>query len=422
MLPFAFLIFIIVKFCLAVQAFNFTTATVPSECGDLTVDWTGGQAPFQLLIIPPGGTMRNISVPDSAFSNGRGTFRTQLSLRRDRRFVLTMSDATGLVSGGTSELKVVAPPPPNVGCNTTEPNVDFFFSLDSELEQCKPYPFTLYTNAIQPITIIGAVPGGQSFALHPPEGPSYNWTANVAAGTPIIFTMIDSLGRNGGTADIRLVRISNDTSCLGTSATPMPPTTSGPRKLSAGVIAAIVICVVLGLASLPIVAILFIRYERRRSAQNDPRASNHVIDLTGGMSSAASSVRPGINSAHEQSSVHTPQPQPFLLTTREPVRSSTTSSTPNRTLSKVSQPRVDSGLTVLESTVRSGGPSRTSTQHSRVIVHSDMEEMDDMEPGEVVELPPQYFDRRGNSGYTSVESSSRGTSFSKQRAQMIHNQ
>lgn len=67
--------------------------------------------------------MRNISVPDSAFSKGRGTFRTRLSLRRDRRFVLTMSDATGLVSGGTSELKVVAPPPPNVGCNTTEPSM-----------------------------------------------------------------------------------------------------------------------------------------------------------------------------------------------------------------------------------------------------------------------------------------------------------
>ncbi|KAL4266988.1 hypothetical protein AB1N83_001178 [Pleurotus pulmonarius] len=366
--------------------------------------------------------MRNLSVPDSAFSNGRGTFRTQLPLRRDRRFILTMSDATGLVSGGTSELKVVAPPPPNVGCNTTEPNVDFFFSLDTELEQCKPYPFTLYTNASQPITIIGAIPGGQSFVLHPPEGPSYNWTANVAAGTPIIFTMIDSLGRNGGTADIRLVRITNDTSrsCLDASVTPMP-STSGPRKLSAGVIAAIVICVVLGLASLPVVAILFIRYERRRSAQNDPRASNHVIDLTGGMSSAASSVRPGMSSANEQSSVHTPQPQPFMLTTRDPIRSSSNSSTPNRTLSKVSQPRVDSGSTTLETTIRSGGPSRTSTQHSRVILHSDMEEVEDVEPGEVVELPPQYFDRRGNSGYTSVESSSRGTSFSK-RAQMIHNQ
>ncbi len=42
MLPFAFLIAIIVKFCWAVQTFNFTTATVPSECGDLIVDWTGG--------------------------------------------------------------------------------------------------------------------------------------------------------------------------------------------------------------------------------------------------------------------------------------------------------------------------------------------------------------------------------------------
>ena len=66
--------------------------------------------------------MRNISIPDSAFVNGEGSFSIPLTLRRGRRFVASMSDSTDLVAGGTSELLVVGPPPPNTGCNTTEPS------------------------------------------------------------------------------------------------------------------------------------------------------------------------------------------------------------------------------------------------------------------------------------------------------------
>ncbi|EEC00036.1 hypothetical protein MPER_00119, partial [Moniliophthora perniciosa FA553] len=64
-----------------------------------------------------------------------------------------MSDATGPLSGGTSDLLTVGDTQTGTSCNTTLPANDFFFSTDDTLEQCKPYPFTLYDGAILPLTI-----------------------------------------------------------------------------------------------------------------------------------------------------------------------------------------------------------------------------------------------------------------------------
>ncbi|KAG6842270.1 hypothetical protein C0991_000240 [Blastosporella zonata] len=63
----------------------------------------------------------------------------------------------------------------------------------------------------------GTIPGGQTFVLFPPTGPtSYTWNANVAAGTSILFTMVDAQGRSGGTSDIKTVGITDDATCLNT--------------------------------------------------------------------------------------------------------------------------------------------------------------------------------------------------------------
>lgn len=172
------------------------------------------------------------------------------------------------------------------------------------------YTFSGYDKAVQPVTIYvcsllytahadsislhsqGLVPGGSSFVLNPPKGPtSYDWIADVASGTSLVFIMTDSQGNQGGTSQIYLVNMSDDATCLdknspasvtnapsattpvaskptksatsstssatGTSA----PDTSSDSKTSGGTIAAAIIgCIV----ALFIVGTLIWFYVRRR--------------------------------------------------------------------------------------------------------------------------------------------------------------
>ncbi|KAG5638642.1 hypothetical protein H0H81_011194 [Sphagnurus paluster] len=80
----------------------------------------------------------------------------------------------------------------------------------------------------------GTIPGGTTFILTPPAGPTtFTWTANVGAGTSILFTMFDSRGRNGGTSDVKTVGITNDASCLDNtspSSTPAPVPSPTPTS------------------------------------------------------------------------------------------------------------------------------------------------------------------------------------------------
>ncbi|KAL0951286.1 hypothetical protein HGRIS_007997 [Hohenbuehelia grisea] len=340
--------------------------------------------------------MRNISIPSTSFVNGTGTFTLQLALAQNRRFVLGMSDATGLVAGGTSAIMTVWPSISRANCNLTEPGIDFFFSLDSDLEQCKPYPFTRYPNASQPVTILASVPGGQSFVLNPPEGDSYNWTANVDAGTSIIFTMFDSTGRAGGTSDVKVVLRSDDTTCLQRDP-PVPAHTpsSQQRKLSSGAIAAIVVGVLVFLASLPVAALLFIRREHRRSLVRSP--SNQTLDLTGGQSTPrpsplstemAGTITPYNFPSRRPSNAYLPPPA-------APTVSSTAASVPGwypyKPSARAERPELSVVATESELPSRS---NTANTRHSRVYVHSDIDETPSEANDDVVELPPQYSARR----------------------------
>lgn len=133
----------------------------------------------------------------------------------------------------------------------------------------RSYPFTLYSGAIQPITIVvrhllsslfvllncfkGFVTAGQSFTLHPPIGDSFTWKNNLTAGTAISFYMYDSQGRQGGTSNVRVVSLSGDKSCLAT-----------PKHGKAGLIAAAVIGGVVGLVILFLLGFYF--WKKRRDS------------------------------------------------------------------------------------------------------------------------------------------------------------
>lgn len=67
--------------------------------------------------------------------------------------------------------------------------------------------------------------------MDPPIGPSYNWITDVAAGTTMVFVMVDSRGRQGGSSDILTVASSDDSTCLNAQS---PTSTTSPSASGTG--------------------------------------------------------------------------------------------------------------------------------------------------------------------------------------------
>ncbi|KAL0951285.1 hypothetical protein HGRIS_007996 [Hohenbuehelia grisea] len=219
---------------LANAAFSFTDGPA-TQCDGFTVTWAGGTAPFSLTLIPIFGTPRNISIPAVSFSAGKGSFSTQMPFAKGQQYMVSMSDATGFGAGGFTTVKTVGDSRGG-SCNTTDPGVDFSFQLNTALQQCRPFTFSGYDGAVQPVTIMAIVPGGQAVTMRPPNGPQFNWPVNVASGTQMVFVMTDAAGRQGGSSDVRTVGMTDDASCLNAnspSSTPAPsPTSSAPSGSS----------------------------------------------------------------------------------------------------------------------------------------------------------------------------------------------
>ncbi|KNZ78538.1 hypothetical protein J132_00396 [Termitomyces sp. J132] len=366
------------------HAFSFTT-TPPTQCGDLSISWTGGTPPFQLVMYPLFGTQRNVSIPTTAFNNGAGSFTFQLPFPSGKQFVITMSDATGYGSGGTTNLQTTGASQGGL-CNTTDPGTDFQFELNSALQQCRPYFFSNYGGAIQPVTIVGTIPGGQTFLLFPPTGPvNYNWNANVVAGTSLLFTMVDAWGRKGGTSDIKIVGATDDAACINSSSpssttasvtstsNSAPSTTANSQTPSVIVspsmtpehktsIAAIAGTVIGGLVFIAVVVTLGLFFLRNRN-NNRRSHGNHPYSSAVG---ASDSFNPYTLTSNAPSVI-----QPFEV-----------SDTASTTMSSAQRKAVMAGI--------------SGYTPSRFIVHTDVE--DELPPPNqdgIVELPPRYSERRG---------------------------
>ncbi|KAI0750096.1 hypothetical protein C8Q80DRAFT_1269864 [Daedaleopsis nitida] len=100
-------------------------------------------------------------------------------------------------------------------CNVSNSALDFYYDNDPGISQYQPYRFWDYSTAKLPFAVKGVVPGGTSFVLNPPRGAkSFEWLANVAAGTVVVMYMEDTNGRQGGVTDFMTVGFSNEHSCL----------------------------------------------------------------------------------------------------------------------------------------------------------------------------------------------------------------
>ncbi|KAJ8072002.1 hypothetical protein AAF712_009652 [Marasmius tenuissimus] len=379
-----------------VRSFDFKVEGQPGQCDPISFTWTGGQTPFRLIVVVPGRVNINMSIPDSNFKDNKGTFSIDaLEVARGNQTFFMMSDATGPVSGGTSSLMTVGDSTSGKNCNTTEPAVDFFFSADGSLTQCTTFPFTQYDGAVKPLTIFAHIPDSHdSFVLpfSPSDATSFNWKANITAQTEVVFSIIDSKGRIGGTDIMRRVAPSSDSTCLlstggggtgtGDGSSNNQDDKEGQKLLSVGAIAgiavggAVIACILIGI----VWCIM-----RRRSKSKRPRALDLSDDFTHNAQTSHTNLP---NSYAPVPYSAGPGPAVFVA----PGASASTASfrpdhlgpsTPSASLSATSPPQsqYDDGPT------SSSGQGTSSSR--RFIVHRDIDEGD-----APIDLPPQYSDRR----------------------------
>lgn len=432
-------------------------ADAPKECGNLTVEWTGGSPPFGLLLSPSFKTPLNISIPDSAFSNGEGSYSLPITLQEGVSFLLTMWDSTGIANGVNSEVLRIAAPDGNE-CELFDPDVDFWFQTPNALAQCRPYSFNIDRAASLPTTIYGLIPLGNVIVMRTAPGSlSHQWTANVASGTQILFAMFDSQGRIGGATDILTVASSDERSCLNdnspSSTASSPPTATSPTEssppptessdeekpaggngLSMAAIAGTVVGSLLFLAMVITLAIFFLRrrkdnegggsfvpgstFDRRRSR----RQYHSSLDLNGDdgndpfTAGSQATFFPQNNQPRTPGDYSLPdghQPSPFVLSPLPPPSASghhyqdRSGGSQYQDYNGGSQYQdrnqvPDSPVTDMQSTSSMSAGQRKramagsiSYKPTRFIVHTDLDDSE-TRPNEdgVIELPPQYTERR----------------------------
>ncbi|KAK8843378.1 hypothetical protein IAR55_007035 [Kwoniella newhampshirensis] len=202
----------------SILAFSFSTST-PTQCGNFTVQWSGGTPPYHLVLVPTitvaSGHIANSSIPTDLTSPYSYSFN--LDQPAGLEFMLSMSDASGWGTGGTTSILTVGSSS-DTSCLPSSLNYDFFFSIspDSNPTSCSTMSVSWDSNATEPVYLYGMIPHGTSFQLPIDYGrsTSYDWTVNIAQGTQFLLLMADA-GRyqTGGSTQLYTVQ-NGGTSCI----------------------------------------------------------------------------------------------------------------------------------------------------------------------------------------------------------------
>lgn len=287
------------------------------------------------------------------------------------------------------------------------------------------------------------------FFLHPPStGTSYTWVADVAAGTTIIFTMTDAQGHSGGSSDTVMVALSDDASCLtsnspsstissvpssttASSSTSSPTQTSKSSGVSSGTIAGAAVGAFLAVTAVVVLAVCYLKRQRygaspyglaptrkRRpaSVELDPGIDNFQHPpifpfpyQTDSVSRLAPPIIPGspmMPASYQETLSTSPSVHPSEAPYIHQQHSRTNSNTDSFAAFG------DIGSSTMSSSGRRKAAMAGISSHqptTRFIVHTDAEDrVSEGEPEVVVELPPQYSERRIPGGtHTEVSSVTR---------------
>ncbi|KZT56415.1 hypothetical protein CALCODRAFT_497455 [Calocera cornea HHB12733] len=226
-----------------VHAFTFTINEAPVQCGQLTLNWTGGVAPYEVTLLPLNGINTTTAVwTDSLIDTNITTtsWTYPVKFPAGLNFTLVMSDATGFGTGGTSQIYTVANSSDSSCLPAALHPLQFFFELENNtrIVQCDQINFQISGAVALPVTLRGIVPGGESWQYVTPSfltsnnwpagwsEKQMNWTLQLIQGTQVAFMLGDQTGPgSGGTTQLLTVSAGSSDSCLSQgyfSTTPAP--------------------------------------------------------------------------------------------------------------------------------------------------------------------------------------------------------
>ncbi|EJD01128.1 uncharacterized protein FOMMEDRAFT_147749 [Fomitiporia mediterranea MF3/22] len=218
---------LLLSFTISANAFTFSFTSAPTQCANTTAVWTGGQAPFTLLLVPVGHLSpetRTIIQKDVPSGN---SVSFVLNFPAQSQFVAILNDATGVGAGGTSSIITVGSSSDSSCLSTTPSQAKFFLFLPQDIGQCDSIDISWGSQAQDPVDILGVIPAGQSFEIAnvTDSSTSLQWTADVRSGTQIMFVAGDKDGLGtGGSSDVMKVSNGNSDSCINNNS---PSSTSG---------------------------------------------------------------------------------------------------------------------------------------------------------------------------------------------------
>ncbi|KAK8861638.1 hypothetical protein IAR55_002461 [Kwoniella newhampshirensis] len=295
---------------LGAAEFFFEWPATTSSCQVVNLTWSAGVTPFQAWVVPIYGQPFIYNIPDSAYSNGFGSYPISLQLNTEQNYVVFMSDGNGMGTGGSSEIQSVQPSS-NTTClssaSSNSTSLDFTFTVSGVATQCQrgfemswtggredgPYNFTV-------------IPLDQSFnpydvTLENDVPYMSDWKLNMTAGSrfTIVMNSKNGYGRGGGAA-VYSVNASDDSSCIdqapqatgswptgvttfGLSPPTLPVTESARRShgssVSGGAIAGIVVGVAAAIALVGLILLLLLRRRNRRRKEEEVRKHFGGVDL-----------------------------------------------------------------------------------------------------------------------------------------------
>ncbi|KAF8519491.1 hypothetical protein BU17DRAFT_89882 [Hysterangium stoloniferum] len=208
------------------NAFTFNFTSPPAQCTNTIAQWSGGQAPFRLLLIPTGRLNPEVRViVDFAIANGT-SFTFPLTYPENSTFVAVMSDATGFGAGGTTDIITVAATKDTSCLVKTQVAPAFYmFTSPSVPQECTPMNISYSADAKPPVDIFAVVPSGASSRIEAgaPTNRSFVWVPALPAGASVMLVAGDvtGTGKGGSTDVLTIAAAANSTTCS-------PPVTTSP--------------------------------------------------------------------------------------------------------------------------------------------------------------------------------------------------
>ncbi|KAJ6595774.1 hypothetical protein DFH09DRAFT_1024628 [Mycena vulgaris] len=224
------------------SAYTWSFTSQPTQCGNVAISVSGGSPPYQVLIVPFGGSPlpNNIEarkIQDQPFSGTSSNVSFKLNYPANSQFVAVVSDSTGFASGGTSA-GVLVTSSSDASCFDATQDVKpaFVYSIvpTGVITQCEATRIWWDSATVQgQPKFQGVIPGGQSFEIPQgditnvaSQGTGFSWTPPLRGMTTLLLVGGDNRGNGTAGSSLYIVNpgINNDGSCLNSNS---PSSTAG---------------------------------------------------------------------------------------------------------------------------------------------------------------------------------------------------